>query len=293
MENSHQNKPTIYLLLLCTVLFLAHGCTSIRPRNMGTSPVPSETFSYRSYAQLLSNHVDQQGLVDYRRLVDNPAELENFYSQIAAFSPDSHPGLFKTNNERLAYWINAYNATVLKGVVRYYPIVSVEAVKPPALLFFLPDISGFFLFQRFTYGGKQTNLYNIENKVIRPRFQDPRIHFALNCASSSCPELPRTPFYPETLDQQLDAETKKFINDSRNIRYDEEQNTLYLSSIFSWYEEDFSNWLSAHQPQKNPTLLSYVRRYLDSPVNAEIEEKRETMLIEFMPYDWGLNDQAE
>jgi hypothetical protein len=291
--NKIRIKFTPYLFLLCCLLFLANGCTSIRQQNPALNPSPPETFNYQSYTDVLSGYVDQKGLVNYRQLVANPTGLEEFYSQIATYSPDSHPQLFPTGNDRLAYWINGYNATVLKGVVHSYPIDSVEMVKPPALLFFLPDTSGFFLFQRFTYGGRETNLYNLENAVIRERFQDPRIHFALNCASRSCPELPRLPFYPETLDQQLEAETIKFINDRRNVRYDEEQHTLYLSSIFAWYREDFTSWLNKHHPGKKPTLPGYVQLYLTPRMSSAIENRQETMTIEFLPYDWGLNDQMQ
>jgi hypothetical protein len=247
-------------------------------------------FSYADYARLLDTRVNEQGLVDYTGLKRNPEELDRFYDLIAAYSPDSHPELFPAERDRFAYWINAYNATVLKGVITYYPISSVGDVKPPAVLFFFPEKSGFFFFQRFTYGTVETNLYYLENKVIRVRFQDPRFHFALNCASSSCPELPREPFLPERLDHQLDKEARTFINDARNVRFDPDRNILYLSSIFKWYEEDFTGWLRANRSMAEPTLTDYVLLYLAEPTRAELASLNGPPALEFLPYDWGLND---
>ena len=158
------------------------------------------------------------------------------------------------------------------------------------VLFFFPDKSGFFYFQRFTYGTVETNLYYLENEVIRARFQDPRLHFALNCASSSCPPLPREPFIPERLNQQLDREARAFINDTNNVRFDSSQNILYLNSIFKWYEDDFVAWLRQNRSTKNPTLTDYVRLYLDKPARDDLGAHPEPATIEFLPYDWGLND---
>jgi hypothetical protein len=276
------------------ILILTAGCTSIRPpldRHEGGA-VTVEKFNYSSYEELLVRYVDDQGLVDYDGLLNNPHLVDLFYREVAAYSPDSHPHLFSDDDARLAYWINSYNLTTIKGVLHHYPISSVEDVAPPALLFFFPSKSGFFFFQRFTYGGVETSLFYLENSVIRNRFVDPRYHFALNCASSSCPKLPRVPFYPERLDEQLEAESEKFINSAANVRYDVEQKTLYLSAIFDWYEEDFLNWLDHISPGKDLTIVDYLLDYLDEQTAAPIRRDRETLKIDYLVYDWGLNDQG-
>ncbi|MDJ0624483.1 MAG: DUF547 domain-containing protein, partial [Desulfocapsaceae bacterium] len=247
-------------------------------------------FSYASYAAVLSTHVNQDGMVNYKNLVADPEQLDQFYAQLASFSPDSHPALFPSENHELAYWINAYNATVLKGVVEYYPIDSVEDVEHPGILFFFPDKSGFFFFQRFTYGGQETSLYYLENYVIRGRYDDPRFHFALNCASLGCPVLPQVPFLGETLESQLDQETRKFINDPEKVRYDPAAKTLYLSSIFNWYEEDFTGWLKNRSPVEQPSLIDYVLLYLSPEIADLVQQNRSDVIIAYLPYDWGLND---
>ena len=220
-------QSLIGLALSFVLLVLATSCTFIPPKLNDPgyySPDPT-SFDYSSYARLLDTYVDDKGRVDYRKLVENQDDLNHFYGQIATYSPDSHPHLFPDKKAQLAYWINSYNSTVIKGVVQYYPLDSVADVAPPKPLFFLPRKSGFFFFQRFTYGGVETSLYYLENRVIRNRFSDPRFHFALNCASRSCPQLPGVPFYPDTLDEQLDKEATKFINSTSNVRYFPQGNT--------------------------------------------------------------------
>lgn len=274
------------------ILILTAGCTSIRPpldRHEGGA-VSVEKFNYSSYEELLVRYVDDQGLVDYDGLLNNPHLVDLFYREVAAYSPDSHPHLFSDDDARLAYWINSYNLTTIKGVLHNYPITSVEEVAPPLLLFFFPSKSGFFFFQRFTYGGVETSLYNLENSIIRKRFADPRYHFALNCASSSCPRLPRVPFYPDRLDEQLEAEAEEFIKSNANVRYDRHRKTLHLSAIFDWYEKDFVNWLELIAPGQNLTIVDYVLGYLDEETAASISRDRQTLRIQYLPYDWRLND---
>jgi hypothetical protein len=282
-----------FLTVICLMFLPLAGCTSIQPNQaiVDAFPIDTSSFSYEAYARVLGTYVNEQGLVNYAALVQNPEDLDQFYHQIATVSPDSHPHLFPMESDRLAYWINAYNSTVMKGVVEYYPIASVADVKEPALLFFFPSKSGFFFFQRFTYGSNETSLYALENSVIRDRFNDPRIHFVLNCASSSCPKLPPKPFYPESLEQQLEAETHKFINSPENVRYDYQGNVLSLSSIFDWYEDDFIAWLKKHSPEQEANPANFVMGYLPQETAHSIREGFDDITIVFMPYDWGLNDQ--
>lgn len=276
------------------LLFFTVGCTSINPPvNLSTRAVNDvEDFDYRSYTALLEQYVNAEGMVDYTGLSRNQHDVDSFYQQIASFSPDSHPHLFTDENARLAYWINSYNFTAIKGVLHNYPIASVADVKPPPLFFFFPSKSGFFFFQRFTYGGAETSLYYLENKVIRKRFSDPRYHFGLNCASRSCPELPNVPFYPDRLDEQLDGEAADFINDERNVRYDRPQKILYLSAIFDWYQKDFLNWLKEKATRPQPTMVDYILVYLNDEDADLVKKDRASLSIRYLPYDWALNDAA-
>jgi hypothetical protein len=278
------------LQLILSLVSLMAGCVTIRPQGVPdrAGPVPRE-FSHDAFGRVLQRVVDDDGRVDYAALKARPEDLERYYLLLTAYSPDSHPVLFPTEQSRLAYWVNAYNAAVMKTVLAHYPIASVEDLRPPLPLFFLPEKSGFFFFQRVTFGGATTSLYALENSVIRKRFADPRIHFALNCASLGCPRLPRRAFSPERLDEQLDREARKFLAEERNLSVHHQRKVVRLSSIFDWYENDFVTWYRRQFPDRKATLLNYIALYVPAD-QAEDLRRAAAYDIEFMPYDWRLND---
>ena len=292
ISNAKMMKIQIAKLNLFIFIFLILGCTSIKPSvSSETLMAIPVTFSHASFNRVLQRFVDPKGMVDYTSLQQNSRDLDDYYHLIASYSPDSHPDLFPSEDHKLAYWINAYNATAIKTVITYYPISSVLDVKPPAVFFFLTDKSGFFVFQRLTYGGKTTSLYYLQNGVIRERFQEPRIHFALNCAALGCPRLPKKAFTGEDLQRQLDKEIRKFLSEERNFKIDHEEKTIYLSSIFKWYEKDFLDGIQDRFPNRKGTLLDYVTLYLPAEKAYELNKAGDRYKIDFVPYDWGLNDQ--
>jgi hypothetical protein len=281
-----------YLSFASLSLFLVAGCTAIKPltiseRTLVGMPQP---FSHDDFDRVLHWFVNDQGQVDYTALKNDPRDLERYYLLVSTYSPDSHPDLFPTEQSKLAYWLNAYNAAVIKTVLTYYPISGIEDIRPPVFLFFLPQKSGFFLFQRLTFGGETTSLYFLEHRVIRKRFADPRVHFALNCASGGCPRLPQQAFTAEHLDEQLDYEARKFLAEERNFVIDHERKTILLSSIFDWYESDFRSWLQHQCPGQKATLLDYVALYVSAEKTEELQ-RAASYRVRFIPYDWRLNDQ--
>ena len=266
---------------------LLTGCTALPPAQ--APQIQQGPFPHDAFDRVLQRFVDTQGRVDYRALQQDPTDLEQYYGLLAAYSPDSHPQFFTDRQARLAYWINAYNAAALKAVLAHYPIGGVGEVTAPALLFFVPDKSGFFYFLRPIFGGEQQSLYHLENDLIRTRFADPRVHFALNCASRGCPILPRRASSTRHFDAELDRETRKFLSEQRNFRVDFAKRVVYLSSIFDWYREDFLQWLVAAEGEIDPTLLDYVRRYLSLAKRTRLDQC-EDCALEFIVYDWQLND---
>ena len=278
---------------LAALLFiLPLGCTNITAtvypdRDVATQQV----FSHAELGWALQRFVDESGMVDYGALKESSKHIERYMGFISGVSPDSHPHLFPNEQSRLAYWINAYNAAAIKIVLNYYPISSVLDVKPPFPFFFMPDKSGFFLFQRIRFGGRARSLYSLENGIIRKRFADPRIHFALNCASRGCPRLPRRPFNAEHLDEQLDHETRRFLAEERNLSINHKERRILLSSIFKWYKRDFLKWYGDRFPQQEPSLLNYITLYLPGGMREEIKRRAASYRLEFMPYDWRLNDR--
>ncbi len=292
ISNGRKMKNRMRKLSVFIFMLLIFGCTAIKPNIPSEAPTAIPvTFSHAHYNRVLQQFVDSNGMVDYTSLHQDIRDLDEYYYLIATYSPDSHPNLFPSEDHKLAYWINAYNATAIKTVLTYYPITSVLDVKQPAVFFFLTDKSGFFFFQRLTYGGETTSLYYLENGVIRKRFQEPRIHFALNCAALGCPRLPQEAFSGEDLQRQLDEETRKFLSEERNFKIDHEEKIIYLSSIFKWYEKDFVDWIKDQIPHRKVTLLDYVALYLPAKKASELDNADGRYKIDFIPYDWGLNDQ--
>lgn len=241
----------------------------------------------RQWTTFLSQHVDENGRVDYKAIQANPTELNAIYHQIELSSPDAHPQAFPTENERFAYWINAYNIAAMKAVVDNYPIGSVHDVSGLSIYAFF-DGGVFFAGIKHKFGGKKWNLYKLEQKLIRKRFHDPRLHFALNCASIGCPELPQEAFQAAKLDQQLDTETRDFMNDKRKFRIDEQKKEIQVSSLFDWYKKDFL------KPKTDASdILDYIEPYLNETSQAALREARQKgFAVAFIEYDWGLNDQA-
>jgi len=241
------------------------------------------------YARVLERFVDAEGNVDYARLKVDATDLERFYAQIAAVGPDSHAELFPERHDRLANWINAYNAATLVSVARLYPLESVADLGPPWYVFFLRDTAGFFYFRQQVFGGERYDLYTLENEVIRERFGDARIHFALNCASAGCPRLPREPFTAARLDEQLERETRRFFAEPRNLSIDHEGRTVSLSQILEWYAQDYLDDL-AEQGVEAPTLLEYAARFAPDELAAQLRGPAADYELRFVPYDWRLND---
>lgn len=238
-------------------------------------------FDHGSFDEVLQGYVNDQGLVRYAALAENRAQLDAYVDSLGLHSPESHPDRFPTREHELAYWINAYNAFTLQGVINAYPIASVKDA-------FV--LSGFFNRQTFVAGGQEMTLDHVENKIIRPTYQEPRIHFAVNCAALSCPQLDNRAFTAADLDARLERGLTRFAQDPNHVRLQGEK--LHLSKILDWYGEDFTAWFPPDRPNpKNmPTIVNYLRPYLLPDLAAELTED---IIIEYNDYDWALNENKE
>ncbi len=246
---------------------------------VGAAPA-TDVFDTSAFARVLEEYVTADGQVRYAALKQDSRDLEAFVRQLAALSPDNSPARFPTPTAQMAYWINAYNAFVLHAVAEAHPIDSVRDLKFGfGLLFFKRD--------KFVAGGKKYSLDDIEHGILRRRFADPRIHFALNCASASCPRLWPEPFEAARLDAQLDQAARAFIARQDNVWM--RGDVLFLSRIFDWYREDFVRALErAGVP--NPTVVDYVMGYLPDSVAERV--RRQQPRLEFYAYEWTLNDAS-
>lgn len=233
------------------------------------SLVSAET-PHQQWTDLLQSYV-QDGIVDYQGFKEDEKQLDGYLDFLAATDPEQ-----LSADDQLAFYINAYNSYTVKLILDNF-----KNGKPPESI---RKIGGLFAspwkISFAVLGGKTYSLDNIEHDIIRVRFTEPRIHFAVNCASKSCPILISEAYEGATLDAQLQVSTKKFLEDTSHNRLDGE--VLYVSSIFKWYKEDFDDGPLAF-------FLSHTGgAFLDS-----LQEKKEVIQIKYLDYDWSLNGKTD
>lgn len=235
----------------------------------GNSPLGGENTdppSHHLFDTLLKRHVDEQGVVNYKGFMLDSTELETYLLLISENPPD---GTTWSREEQLAYWINAYNAFTIKLIVDHYPVNSIRDIGPSLEI---PLVNTVWHLEFFEIGGQPASLDEIEHKILRKKFVEPRIHFAINCASVSCPILLNSAFTAEKLEEQLERVTRSFINDPSRNELGRE--SAEISSIFFWFKEDFT---------RNGSLIEFINRYSDVPLQP-------TTKISFKEYDWNLNE---
>ncbi len=244
----------IFILVLGLV-----GCTASKA---GTTSSP---VSHKLWNNLLSKYVSSSGLVDYKGFKADSVKLNEYLEVLSSNPPDNEKW---SKDERLAYWINAYNAFTVQLIVRNYPCNSIKDLGGKVYKINTPwDI------KFIEIGGKKYDLNNIEHAMIRREFDESRIHFALNCASISCPPLRNEAYTAEKLDAQLTSQTATFIANKEQNNLSSEK--AQLSKIFSWYKGDF---------EKTGTWIDFVNRYSETKISEKTE-------IIFVDYNWGLNEQ--
>lgn len=222
-----------------------------------------EAVDHRIYAALLQQYVDD-GVVDYRGLKIEEARLDRYLEYLAGIQPDT-----LTGKERFAFFANAYNAWTLKLILEHYP--GIRSIKDAGSLWRSPWKK-----KIARIDGRLLTLDDIEHDILRPQFGDPRVHFAVNCASKGCPPLWGEPFSGKTLDRQLDQVTRAFINDPARYRLD--GNTLYVSRIFKWFAEDF-----------NDDPIGFFQQYAENGLRMELERRAKVLRVKYLDYDWSLN----
>jgi hypothetical protein len=230
----------------------------VRPEVELPEPPAPGAFPHEIFDAVLRERVNAEGKVDYQGLQSDRGELDRYVAYLAVASPERDPELFPTRDDQLAYWLNAYNALAMTAVI-----------DRPGLKSVVDNKVDFFYATRYVVGGRNLDLYRMENGVVRPTFQDPRVHFALNCQSEGCPVLPNSAFPAQGLDARLEEVTRAFVTDPRKVQVD--GNTLRVSQIFEWYAEDFEAAGGA---------AGFVRKYRD--------DVPESPTLEYIPYDWAL-----
>lgn len=255
-------QSTASITILFFLLAILFGSCSAPRVTSSSQPI-----SHSIWDSLLRKHVDNLGLVDYTGMAADSNLLRDYLDLVEQNAPNKKNW---TEAEQMVYWINAYNAFTVKLIIDNYPVASIKDIKNG-----IPFVNTVWDIKFITIGGKEFDLNNIEHGILRKDFNDPRIHFALVCASLSCPKLQRFAYTAEKLDDQLEQAARAFINEP--FRNDVHQNPIQLSKLLDWYWTDFRDTYEDR--------YQLIQQYADDPINTGHE-------IEFLEYDWNLNDQT-
>ena len=233
-----------------------------------TAAVNPYNDAFPAWQKVLATHVDEQGRIDFATLINQSDDLEKFIKAIEQVSPETHPELFPSSNEVIAYHVNAYNALAMWGVL--------ERDIPKNFSTLLKRAS-FFKFRKVVIGGETTNLLDYETKVIRP-LGEARTHFALNCMVKDCPRLPQTAFNAATIDQELEVASREFFAKDKHILIKSDKQEVHLSGIMKFYTKDYV------ESGKKQDLIAYVNQFRDEKIPEDYK-------VKFIKYDWTINQQ--
>jgi hypothetical protein len=220
--------------------------------------MPAFAIDHASFDALLRANV-KNGVVNYPGFQDN-ASFKAYVAELAK------PAKLAGRADELAYYINAYNALAIQGIL--------DGLSPSSFF----GRQRYFKGQEWPLDGKKITLYDLEHKILRLK-DEPRMHFAIICASKSCPFLRNEAYTAAKLDAQLDDQARQFVNDPFRNRYDPAKRTAHLSEIFKWFDEDFRG---AGSVQK------YVAKYVADPEVAKALAQ-DGFRVEWIDYDWSLN----
>ncbi len=281
------NTPNRFLVLF-TLFLLLTGCTGYsnssaqgsQEKQAESTVVAAQPFTYQDYAAVLSQYVDASGRVDYEKLKNNRQKLDKFNAAIGSVARNTYESW--TDEEKIAFLINAYNSLTLQAIVDNYPTESIR------------DIPGVWKRKQYKVIGQEMSLDDIEHEILRKEFDEPRIHMALVCASIGCPKLRTEPYTGEKLNAQLDDQTKVFLAILDNFRIDRPANRVYVSSIFKWFGKDFQQSYGQKENfdnlnGKETAFLNFISQYLSPAAGNYLTQGG--YKVSYLDYDWSLNDQ--
>jgi hypothetical protein len=254
MKSPHKGigLTSVWLALGMTILFFPTSAA-----------IAGNSVDHTLFGDLLAKHVNE-GVVNYTGFKAEEAKLDRYLSILESTNPDS-----LDREEQFAFYINAYNGWTIKLILTGYP--GVKSIKDLGSIFQSPWKK-----EIVRINGQTLTLDDIEHKILRPRFKDARVHFAINCASKSCPPLIPEPYRGPVLDTQLDRVTGNFLNTPENFRL--EGDTLWVSSIFKWFSGDF-----------NDDPAGFYRTYAKGELKKQLDQKGDRIKVKFLDYDWSLN----
>ncbi|UOQ50746.1 DUF547 domain-containing protein [Hymenobacter cellulosivorans] len=222
---------------------------------------------HSAFDKLLKKYVNEKGLVNYKAWKAD----QGAFNQYLAMLSKNPPAANWSKPEQMAYWINAYNAYTIRLILDHYPLQSIKDIGTKIQIPFVttPWASKF-----FSIGGEKMSLDNIEHSILRKNYNDPRIHFALVCASISCPRLRTEAYTAAKLDAQLDDQGRDFLNNPAKNKPG--KSSAQLSKYFDWYKGDWS--------ENGQSVTSWVNKYATTKLDKNAS-------ISFLDYNWQLNEQ--
>lgn len=223
--------------------------------NVETTAIKSESFNHDSWHDLLQNYVSSNGKVNYQGFKKDRVALRNYITSLGENMPSNN----WSKEDKIAFWINAYNAMTVDLIIRNYPIKSIKDIDKP------------WEQRLWKLDSKWYNLNEIEHQILR-KMNEPRIHFGIVCASFSCPKLLNSAFTATNLDADLTKVTKEFLTDSN--RNNISKDTIKISKIFQWFAKDF---------KQNGSLIDFLNLYSDIEISKNAKRS-------FKDYKWDLND---
>jgi hypothetical protein len=250
-----------------TALALGSGRLNLVPTPTYAAPAVSPPVDHSAYERLLKKHVNSQGLVDYKGFKADEKEFNRYLDQLSANPPAAN----WSKTEQMAFWINAYNAYTIRLILDHYPV---ESIKDIGSKIKIPFVTTPWAAKFFSIGGEKMSLDNIEHGILRKKYDDPRIHFALVCASISCPRLRNEAFTAAKLDRQLDDQGKDFLNNPAKNKVGKAK--AQLSKYFDWYKGDWE--------KNGQSVAKWVNKYSATKMDATAE-------VSYLDYNWNLNKQ--
>lgn len=244
----------------------------------GFEETSTVAIDHSEWQSLLSEFVQpgengQPNRVNYRAFADDEAardSLELYITSLEAVEVET-----LNRDEQFAFWANLYNAATVRVVLDHYPVSSIRKIGISPGLF----TRGPWGAKLVRVDGEHLTLDDIEHRILRPGWKDPRVHYAVNCASIGCPNLPTKPFTGKTLEADLEAAASAYINSSRGAYFDDDD--LTVSKIYDWYAEDFGN--------SDSNIIAHLKRYAKGDVLTGLKGADR---IGAYDYDWALNDTA-
>lgn len=241
------------------------------------SLIYSQAVDFSEFDRVLKTYVNETGFVNYQGILDSEkTTIDSLAEKIAKISPKNKPELFKSRDEKLAYWMNTYNLLIIKKIIDNYPTKSIKDI----------HIIGALVWSKgHDVGENRLSFNNIEHDIIRKEFNEPRIHFGINCASYGCPVLQNSIFSADKLEEQLVHAMSDFYKSERHFKISDSEKKIYLTAIFDWFSEDF------YDKDKNETIFMFL---IKNASTNELKVKLESIQsyeVVYPDYSWDLNKQ--